>query len=45
MLPSSFVFSVVTPLYFAHLDYFTVGYSLYRIKNSNLSFAIRQISS
>jgi hypothetical protein len=31
MLPGSFVFGVVTPLYFAHLYNLTVSYSLYRI--------------
>jgi hypothetical protein len=31
MLPSSFIFSVVTPLYLAYPDYFTPGYSLHHI--------------
>jgi hypothetical protein len=43
MLSSCFVFSVVTPLYLAHLDYFTLGYSLCRIQNSDWSFIVRQI--
>jgi hypothetical protein len=40
MLPGSFVFDVVTPLYLAHLDDFTVGYSLYRIQNSDWSLLV-----
>jgi hypothetical protein len=35
MLPGSFIFSVVTPLYFAHLDDLTVSHSLCGIQNSD----------
>jgi hypothetical protein len=33
MLSGSFVFGVVTPLYFAHLDDLTMSHSLYHIQN------------
>jgi hypothetical protein len=35
MLPGSFVFGVVTPLYFAYLDDFIVSHSFCRIQNSD----------
>jgi hypothetical protein len=31
MLPGSFIFGVVSPIYFTHLDDFTVSHSLCRI--------------
>jgi hypothetical protein len=40
MLPSSFVFGVVTPLHFAHLDDFIVSHSLYGIQNSEGPLAV-----
>jgi hypothetical protein len=41
MLPSCFVFSVVTPLYFAHLDDLTVSHSLGGIQNSDWPLIVR----
>jgi hypothetical protein len=40
MFPSKFVFGVVAPLYFAHLDNHTVSHSLCRIQNSNWPLAV-----
>jgi hypothetical protein len=40
MLPGSFVFVVVTPLYFAHLDDFTASHSLCCIQNSDGPLAV-----
>jgi hypothetical protein len=40
MLPGSFVFSVVTPFYFAHLDNLTVSHLLYGIQNSDWPLAV-----
>jgi hypothetical protein len=41
MLPSSFVFGVVTPLHFTHLDDLAGSYSFCGIQNSDWSLAVR----
>jgi hypothetical protein len=43
MLPSSVVFSVVASLNFPHPNYFTTGYSLCRIQNSDCPLAINDL--
>jgi hypothetical protein len=40
MLRGSFVFGVVTPLYFAHLDDLTMSHSLCAIQNSDWPLAV-----
>jgi hypothetical protein len=40
VLPTCFILGVVTPLYLAHLDYFTVCYSLCHIQDSDWSFVV-----
>jgi hypothetical protein len=40
MFSDSFVFGVVTPLYFAHLDDFIVSHSFYGIQNSDWPLAV-----
>jgi hypothetical protein len=45
MLPHCFIFRVVTPLYFAHLDYLTTSYSFCGIQDLDWPFAVGQISS
>jgi hypothetical protein len=40
MLPGSFIFGVVTPLHFAHLDDLTASHSLCGIQNSNGPLAV-----
>jgi hypothetical protein len=40
VLPCSFIFGVVTPLYFAHLDYFTMNHSFCGIQNSDWPFVV-----
>jgi hypothetical protein len=40
ILPGCFVFDVVTPLYFAHLDDLTVSHSLCGIQNSDQALIV-----
>jgi hypothetical protein len=45
MLPRGFILSVVTPLYFTHLDDLIASHSLYVIQNLDRSLTVGQVSS
>jgi hypothetical protein len=40
MLPGSFIFGVVTPLHFAHVDDLTASHSFFSIQNSDWPLAV-----
>jgi hypothetical protein len=45
MLQHGFIFRVVTPLYFAHLDYLTASHTLCGIQDPDWTFVVGQITS